>query len=72
MDEIKVTHIELHFIEDLGFTEFMDFPLRHMYGSDGMVRIPVLERCQCCVTGGRAVAASQPVNGPYSFSRTTK
>ena len=48
MDEIKVTHIELHFIEDLGFTEFMDFPLRHMYGSDGMVRIPGLERCQCC------------------------
>ena len=30
MSELKVTHIEVHFIEDLGFTEFMEFPLRHM------------------------------------------
>ena len=30
MSELKVTHIEVHFIEDLGFTDFMDFPLRHM------------------------------------------
>lgn len=38
MEQIRVTSIETHFIEDLGFTEFMDFPLRHMYGSDGMTQ----------------------------------
>ena len=31
MDDVRVTSIEVHFIEDLGFTGFMEFPLRHMY-----------------------------------------
>jgi hypothetical protein len=33
-----VTSIEVHEIADLGFAEWADFPLRHMYGKDGMTK----------------------------------